>query len=87
MRTTVNIDEPILKELKRLQKKGKKSLGRIMSDLLAQALRDTRGQRKKFEPHAWVSRRMDARVDLSDKDALYAVLDRPLPGEKHEERT
>jgi hypothetical protein len=56
MRTTVNIDDPILKELRRLQKKGKKSLGRLMSDLLAQALRDNRGQRKMFEPPAWVAR-------------------------------
>jgi hypothetical protein len=86
MRTTVNIDEPILKELKYLQRKAKKPLGRLMSDLLAQALRNSRGQRKMFEPPAWVSRRMGARIDLSDKDALYALLDQPSLRGKNEER-
>lgn len=76
MRTTVNIDDPILKELKRLQKQRKKSLGRLVSDLLAQALRDSSGERKMPAPSAWVSRRMGPRVDFTDKDALYAVLDR-----------
>jgi hypothetical protein len=86
MRTTVNIDDPILKELRRLQKKGKKSLGRLMSDLLAQALRDNRGQRKMFEPPAWVARPMGPRIDLTDKEALYALLDRPSPREKNKKR-
>ena len=36
-RTTLNIDEPILQELKRLQKEEKKSLGGLVSDLLAWA--------------------------------------------------
>jgi predicted nucleic acid-binding protein len=37
-RTTVDIDAPVLRDLKRLQKQEGKSLGRLVSDLLAQAL-------------------------------------------------
>jgi hypothetical protein len=37
VRTTIDIDDPILKELKRLQRREGKPLGRLASDLLAQA--------------------------------------------------
>jgi len=76
-RTTLDIDAPILRDLKRLQKRERKSLGRLVSDLLAQALgpRAARGpERRDF---SWVSRPMGARVDLADKEAVRAVLDRP----------
>ena len=74
-RTTVDIDTPILKDLKRLQKQQGKSLGRLMSDLLAESLARHRSSRTRAAPFTWVSRTMQARVELSDKDALYAVLD------------
>jgi hypothetical protein len=76
-RTTVDIDAPILRDLKRLQKRERLSLGRLVSDLLAQALgsHGRRGpRRRKFQ---WVSRAMGARVDLADKEAVRAILDRP----------
>jgi hypothetical protein len=47
----------------------------VISELLAEAL----VQRKKQPPAPrleWISRPMGALVDLSDKDALYAALDR-----------
>jgi hypothetical protein len=73
-RTTVNIDAPILRDLRRLQKREGKSLGRLVSDLLAQALWLRR--HKDSEPAAfrWVSRPMGARVDLTDKEALRVLL-------------
>lgn len=74
-RTTVDIDTPILKDLKRLQKQQGKSLGRLVSDLLAESLARHRSSRTQAAPFTWVSRTMQARVDLSDKDALYAVLE------------
>ena len=40
-RTTIDIDAPILRDLKRRQKQEGKSLGRLVSDLLAQALHQT----------------------------------------------
>ena len=75
MRTTIDIDDPILKELKKLTKKEGKSLGRAVSDLLAQALqaRKTSGQQPK-QPH-WIARDLSARVNLDDKEALYVALD------------
>ena len=75
MRTTVDIDDPILRELKRLQEQEGKSLGRLVSDLLAFAL----GQRKTLKAPAdfrWISKPMRARVDLTDRDAVLDALDR-----------
>ncbi len=79
-RATLDIDTPILEELKNLQKQEHRSLGQLVSQLLAEAL----VQRKRPQPDpdltwTWVSRPMQARVDLADKDAVYAVLDEPLP--------
>lgn len=73
MRTTVDIDDPILKDLKRLQKRQKKPLGRLVSDLLAQAL----GQTSSGKPAAfrWISGPMGARVDLADREAILAAMD------------
>lgn len=79
MRTTIDIDDPLLKELKRLQKAKGKPLGRLVSDLLAQAIHAQRGSSGKPSPAAWVSKDMGARLDLMDKEALHAAMDRPPP--------
>lgn len=75
-RTTLDIDALILRDLKRLQKRERKSLGRLVSDLLAQTL----GSRGTVPPPGrefiWISQPMGARVDLADKEAVRAVLDR-----------
>ena len=73
-RTTLDIDAPLLRELKELQKKEGRSLGRIVSQLLAEALAIRRAP-KKATPFGWTARAMRARVDLSDKDAVYRILD------------
>jgi hypothetical protein len=73
-RTTVDIDAPILRDLKKLQRREGKSLGRLISDLLATAL-----AREPDEPRApfrWTSKEMGARIDVTDKDAVYSILDR-----------
>ena len=75
MRTTIDLDGPILRELKRLQKSEGKSLGRLVSDLLASALAHRKSARSRPASFAWVSRPMGARVDLRDKDAVQAILD------------
>ncbi len=74
MRTTIDIDAPILREIKALQKKQGRSMGRIVTDLLADALARRKGPAPEQE-FRWTSRRMRALVDLSDKEALYRVLD------------
>jgi len=75
-RTTLNIDTPLLEELRKLQKQQGKSLGEVVSELLAEALAD-RAAHRQSRSHAfnWIARPMGARIDISDKEALYAALD------------
>lgn len=75
-RTTIDIDAPILRELKRLQKRKRKSLGRLVSDLLAHALGPRGARAPDRREFSWISRPMGARVDLADKEAVRAELDR-----------
>jgi hypothetical protein len=76
MRTTIDLDASVLRELKRLQKREGKALGPLVSDLVAQALALRKASSKSGRPFTWISRPMGARVDLADKAAVYAVLDR-----------
>lgn len=78
-RTTLNISRPVLDELKRLGKEQGTSLGRLASDLLAEALarRASPAESSKFR---WISQPMDAKVDLADKESLYRALGESLPG-------
>jgi len=75
-RTTVDIDAPLLRDLKRLQKREGLSLGRLVSELLAEALGQRQAPRPEPPTFEWRSRPMAARVDLADKDAIQAVLER-----------
>ena len=75
-RTTVNIDGPVLRDLKRLQKREGKPLGRLISELLARALGQPQRARTPEPPFVWTARSMRARVDLSDKEAVQSTLDR-----------
>jgi hypothetical protein len=76
MRTTIDIDDPILKDLKRLQRREGKSLGRLVSDLLAQSLAASRAADAAAAPaFRWHSQPMQARVDLADKQALLDAMD------------
>lgn len=75
-RTTLNIDAPVLRDLKRLQRREKKPLGRLVSELLARALRQPATVRVEAPGFRWTSRAMRARIDLGDKEAVRAALDR-----------
>lgn len=74
-RTTLDIDTPLLKELKRLQRTEKKTLGRLVSDLLAQALGAHQQRHVAAPPFAWGSQAMQAKVDLADREAVYDALE------------
>jgi hypothetical protein len=74
MRTTVDIDDPILREVKAIHEKEGRSMGAVVSELLADALARRRAARGR-PAFRWTSRPMKALIDLSDKDALHAVLD------------
>jgi hypothetical protein len=75
-RTTLDIDAPVLRDLKRLQRSEKKSLGRLVSDLLAQTLAAHRRGKRRAPAFAWVARDMKAKVDITDRDALYDALEK-----------
>jgi len=77
-RTTLNLADPVLDELKRLQVREGRPLGELASELLARALAERREEGPPAAPLAWTARSMGARIDLTDKEALYAALDRPL---------
>ena len=71
-RTTIDIDAHVLRKLKKRQRLEGKSLGSVVSELLAASLKDQpepdRGRLR------WKTARMGARVDLDDKDALWRKL-------------
>ncbi len=75
MRTTLTIDTPILDEIKQIQKTEGGSLGRVVTELLSEALVHRRKGSREALRLDWVSKSMDARVDLSDRDAIYEILD------------
>ena len=75
MRTTIDIDDPILKEVKRLQQREGKSLGRLVSDLLAQALANSRKAPPGAPQFRWIAKPMRARIDLDDKHAVLDAMD------------
>lgn len=83
MRTTIDIDDPILREIKAMRSKqgrssrSSRSMGRIVTDLLTEALAGRKGRTatQATQELRWTSRPMRARVDLADKEAVYRVLD------------
>jgi hypothetical protein len=74
MRTTIDIEAPILKEVKAIQKKEGRSMGAVISELLAEALARRRPSRSR-PPFRWTSRPMKSLVDLTDKEAVHAAMD------------
>ena len=75
-RTTVDIEAPLLKEIKRLQREEGLSMGKLVSRLLADALARRSAAARPKKRFRWVSRDMKPLVDLADKEAVYAVFDR-----------
>jgi hypothetical protein len=75
MRTTVDIDDPILKDLKKIQEKERKSLGRLISDLLARAIGERKSPKVSVKSMRWISKAMGARIDLTDREAIYAAME------------
>lgn len=74
MRTTIDLDPEILRLLKLLQRREGKSLGQLVSELLARALSEEPASTVKVDL-AWPVRSMGVRIDLDDKDTLHRALD------------
>ena len=73
-RTTVDIDASVLRELRRRQARERKTLGQLISELLAKAIASEKDEME-ARPFTWVVRDLQPRVDIEDKDALWSVLD------------
>jgi hypothetical protein len=72
-RTTVNLDGSVLRALKRRAADEGKALGDVISELVAPALaNDGKASTPKFR---WHTKRMGAKVDLEDKEAVSRILD------------
>lgn len=78
MRTTVDIVDPVLVEVRHEQEREGKTLGQVVSELLAEALAARSHRAKDVRPQKlrWVAKDLGCRIDLRDKDALWALLDR-----------
>ncbi|HSS52366.1 MAG TPA: hypothetical protein VLX28_25770 [Thermoanaerobaculia bacterium] len=75
-RMTLDLDPQVLETLRQLQSREKKPIGRLASDLLAEALARHGSSTRAPQPFRWRSGDLEARMDLTDKEALYAKLDR-----------
>ena len=75
-RTTIDIDDAVLCDLKRLQKQEGKTLGRLISELLGSSLARRGGPADAAAPpFQWTARAMRARIDLEDKEAVRAAIE------------
>jgi len=71
-RTTLDIDATVMRELRRRQAAEGRTIGALVSELLAIALAASQAPPPSF---TWTAKAMSATVDLEDKDAVYAALD------------
>jgi hypothetical protein len=78
MRTTLDIEDPILKEVRAIHEREGRSMGAVVSELLAEALARRRPSRAR-PSFRWTSRPMKPLVDLTDKETVYAALDADRP--------
>lgn len=74
-RTTIDLDPSVLGELRARGRREGKSLGRLASELLATALASD--QPAHPATFAWTVRRMRARIDLEDPEAVRRATEAP----------
>jgi hypothetical protein len=75
MRTTIDLSDPVLRDLKRLREKEGGSLGALASRLLADALAARHRAPQPAAKLSWSSQAMRAKVDLGDKEAVYRAME------------
>jgi hypothetical protein len=74
-RTTLDLDATVLEELRRRAAGERKSMGQVASEVLGAGLREQ--DRGAAPPLEWARRPMGRfKIDLEDKEALWAFLDR-----------
>jgi hypothetical protein len=78
MRTTIDLDPTVVRELKRRSKGAGKSMGQLASELLAFSLGEHESRPEAAADLKWVAKDLGRpRVDLEDKEAVRALLDTP----------
>ena len=73
MRTTLDIDDLVLSEIKAIHETEGRSMGAIVSELLAEALARRRTSRDQ-PSFRWTSRPMRALIDPAEKEAVSVIL-------------
>jgi hypothetical protein len=74
-RTTVDIEAPLLAEMKQLQSREKKTLGQCVSEAVARYLAEKKSRVRKLPSFSWISHPLGLKVDIADKEAVYTALD------------
>lgn len=74
-RTTINIDQTVLRQVRRLAHSEGKTLTQVVSELLAIALA-SQDRGVPVSELSWKAKPMRARIDLADKEAVYEALER-----------
>jgi Arc/MetJ-type ribon-helix-helix transcriptional regulator len=78
-RTTIDIDAPLLAEIKGMQGRDGKRMSEVVREALSRYLAEK--ERKHKPPlFSWIARPMALKVDLADKDAVHAVIEEPAGG-------
>jgi hypothetical protein len=76
IRTTIDLDPTVVKELKRRSKAAGKSMGQLASELLATSLREQERHPRDSGRLAWIAKDLGRPVvDLEDKEAVRALLE------------
>ena len=78
------VDDPILRQVKKLSRERKASLGRVVSDLLGRALEAE--ERPAPAELDFVVREMRPRYDLDDREALLDAMDGSEEQSEHPKR-
>lgn len=73
MRTTLDIDTVVLRAVRKIHEREDRSMGAVVSELLADAL-SRRRERIAPPSFRWNARPMRARIDLADKGAVRRTL-------------
>lgn len=76
-RTTISLEDALIEVLRLRAAREKRSLAAVVNDLLRLALRQSSGRQAADRPRWKTYRCGKALVDITDRDALYAVMDEP----------
>ena len=76
MRTTISIDLPLLAKIREISHREHKKITRVIQELLSLGVSARSKSEAAPSPFAqWHSKKMGARMDYADKEALHKILD------------